>query len=226
MLKLRSLRIFVLAALGCGISGTVLRAQVAEQSDRGTKPIRTLKQIRGENVVRQKWDMSCGAAALSTLLTYEFKDETPETAIVVWILHRVDAAKVRERGGFSLLELKRFAQARGYSAEGFTDMSIEELGEEKTAVITPIRIKGFDHFVVVRGIVGDRVVIADPGFGNMTMSVDRFKSVWKNGIVFAVHPPDERMIAEKNLTAAARTLPDESVISRNIQTFLPGNALY
>ena len=59
---------------------------------RESKPIRTLKEIRGEGVVRQRWDMSCGAAALSTLLTYDFKDQTPETAIVVWILHRADPA--------------------------------------------------------------------------------------------------------------------------------------
>src|ERR1035437_1441657 len=51
--------------------------------ERGAKPIRTLKDIRGEGVVRQRWDISCGAAALSTLLTYDFKENKPETAIVV-----------------------------------------------------------------------------------------------------------------------------------------------
>ena len=78
----------------------------------GSKNVRSLKEIRGEAVVRQRWDMSCGAAALSTVLTYDFKDPTPETAIVVWILHRVDAGRVRARGGFSLLDLKHFAEAR------------------------------------------------------------------------------------------------------------------
>src|ERR1700745_4427967 len=69
-----------------------------EAGVQGSKNIRTLKEIRGEGVVRQKWDVSCGAAALSTVLTYDFKDPTPETAIVVWILHRVDAGRVRARG--------------------------------------------------------------------------------------------------------------------------------
>ena len=75
--------------------------------------------------------MSCGAAALSTVLTYDFKDPTPETAIVVWILHRVDAARVRARGGFSLLDLKHFAEARGYHAEGFSGMTIARPGAGK-----------------------------------------------------------------------------------------------
>ena len=117
------------------------------QETQGSKGIRSLKEIRGEGVVRQKWDMSCGAAALSTLLTYDFKDNTPESAIVVWILHRVSPVKVRKQGGFSLLDLKRFAQARGYKAEGYDGMTIEDLATEKTSVIVPIRLKGFDHLL-------------------------------------------------------------------------------
>jgi predicted double-glycine peptidase len=192
----------------------------------GSKNIRSLKEIRDEGVVRQRWDMSCGAAALSTLLTYDFKDNTPETAIVVWILHRVDPVRVRSRGGFSLLDLKHFAEARGYHAEGFSGMSIQDLALQKTSVITPIRLKGFDHFIVVKGIVGGHVIVADPGFGNLTMRVDRFQKLWKNGVVFVVHPPDERMIVEKNLSVASRLLPDETVISRKIGVTAPINWLY
>lgn len=192
----------------------------------GGKKIRSLKEIRGEDVVRQKWDMSCGAAALSTLLTYEFKDNTPETSIVVWILHRVDPIRVRARGGFSLLDLKRFAQARGYQAEGYSGMSIEELASKKTAVIVPIRVKGFDHFIVVRRITGGHVIIADPGFGNLTMRVDRFQSLWKEGIVFIVRPPTDLMITEKPPTVASRSIPDPSIIQRGIGVAIPPNYLY
>ncbi|HMG01681.1 MAG TPA: C39 family peptidase [Edaphobacter sp.] len=192
----------------------------------GGKQIRSLKEIRGEGVVRQKWDMSCGAAALSTLLTYEFKDNTPETAIVVWILHRVDPVRVRARGGFSLLDLKRFAQARGYRAEGYSGMSIEELVSQKTAVIVPIRLKGFDHFVVVRQITGGHVIVADPGFGNLTMRVDRFQSLWKEGIVFVVRPPNDLMLTEKRPSIASRTIPDPSIIQRRIGVAIPPNYLY
>jgi predicted double-glycine peptidase len=192
----------------------------------GSKNIRSMKEIRSEGVVRQRWDMSCGAAALSTLLTYDFKDNTPETAIVVWILHRVDAGRVRSRGGFSLLDLKHFAEARGYHADGFSGMSMKDLALEKSSVITPIRVKGFDHFVVVRAIVDGHVLLADPGFGNMTMRVDRFEKLWKDGIVFEVRPPNEKMITEKSLSLAARLVPDETVIERGIGATAPTNWLY
>lgn len=190
------------------------------------KNIRSLKEIRGESVVKQKWDMSCGAAALSTLLTYDFKDNTPESAIVVWILHRVDPVRVRARGGFSLLDLKRFSQARGYTAEGFTGMSIEELASQKTSVIVPIRLKGFDHFIVVRQIKDGRVIVADPGFGNLTMRVDRFQTLWKEGIVFIVHPPTDLMLTEKRPVIASRLVPDETLIQRRISLATPSNPLY
>jgi predicted double-glycine peptidase len=227
----RNKSIVTAAIVAAGVAVSALfpgcmSAQGGGSSAEGSKNIRSLKEIRGEGVVRQRWDMSCGAAALSTLLTYDFKDDTPETAIVVWILHRVDPVRVRSRGGFSLLDLKRFAEARGYHAEGFSGMTIEDLALEKSSVITPIRLKGFDHFVVVKGIVAGHVIVADPGFGNLTMRVDQFQNLWKNGIVFVVHPPDERMITDKRLTEASRLLPDETVIAREIGVTAPSNFLY
>ena len=93
-------------------------------------------------------------------------------------------------------------------------------------MIVPVREKGFDHFVVVKGIVAGHVILGDPGFGNTTMRVDRFQSLWKNGVVFEVHPPDDRMIGDKRLPMAARLVPDESLISRKIGVTAPSNYLY
>jgi predicted double-glycine peptidase len=144
----------------------------------------------------------------------------------VWILHRVDAARVRERGGFSLLDLKHFAQARGYRAEGFSGMTMEDLVREKGSVIVPIRMKTVDHFVVVRSIVDGHVLLADPAFGNTTMRVDRFQELWKNGIAFVVHPPDERMTEQRSYSIASRLVPDETAITRRIGVTAPSNYLY
>jgi uncharacterized protein len=192
----------------------------------GSKHIRSLQEIRSEGVVRQRWDVSCGAAALSTILTYDFKDYTPETAIVVWMLHRVDAKKVRARGGFSLLDLKHFAEARGYRAEGFSGMSMQDLASQRSSVIVPIHVKGFNHFVVVKGIQSGRVMMVDPGFGNTTMLVNRFQKLWNSGIMFVVHPPDDRMIPVKKMTEESPVVPNETIISRNLEITAPGLRLY
>lgn len=223
---LRAVAMLGMMSFGLPLAPALAQVSINTPETQGIKPIRTLKDLRDEGVVRQRWDMSCGAAALSTVLTYDFNDNTPEAAIVVWILHRINPVRVRARGGFSLLDLKHFAQARGYSAEGFSGMSLQDLAAERSSVITPIHFKGFDHFVVVKGIVGDRVILADPGFGNVTMRTGRFLKIWKNGIVFIIHPPDPRMLAPKNVSTASRVIPDETLISRGIGVAVPTNALY
>jgi uncharacterized protein len=70
------------------------------------------------------------------------------------------------------------------------------------------------------------VLLADPGFGNLTMRVDRFQKLWKDGIVFVVHPPNEKMITEKSPITASRLVPDETVIAREIGIAAPSNFLY
>ena len=42
----------------------------------------------------------------------------------------------------------------------------------------PVRLRGYDHFVVFRGMRGDRVLLADPAWGNRTMRVGRFEAAW------------------------------------------------
>jgi hypothetical protein len=184
--------------------------------------------MRDEQIVRQKWDMTCGAAALSTLLTYDFKDNTSETAVVTWILRRTDPVKMQARKGFSLLDLKHFVQARGYRAEGFGEMSLEELADVKVPAIVPVRSKGVDHFVIVRGVFGDRVVLADPAFGNMTMKAQKFQEVWKQGIAFLVLPPDPGMFQRSAQARAALSRvirPEGGTVLRSVQQSVPNTPL-
>jgi predicted double-glycine peptidase len=179
-----------------------------------TKQVRSLQEIRQQNVIRQKWDLSCGSAALSTLLTYDLQRPTSESEIVVWLLRRVNPQKVRSRGGFSLLDLKRFAHSHGFKAEGYAEMTVEDLRQLNRAAIIPTRQKGFNHFVVFRGIVGDRVVLADPAFGNLTMPLTRFAGMWAGGLVFTVLPPSENVSSRLQPKRTEMLLPDASGIYR------------
>jgi len=63
-------------------------------------------------------------------------------------------------------------------------MDFDFLVELQQPVIVPVEIRGYKHFVVFKGLVGDRVVIADPAFGNYTMKFTRFLSIWTDGIGF------------------------------------------
>lgn len=138
----------------------------------------------------QQWDLSCGAAALATVLTYSLDDPISERAVAVGLLRHTDADRVRTRGGFSLLDMKRFAEARGFNAAGFHGLSLEQLLEFKSPIV-PIDAYGTEaHFVVVKGRVdGDRIALADPAFGHHVVSIPEFLAMWRDGLAFNVSRP-------------------------------------
>jgi len=159
-------------------------------------PVRSLLEIRQENVVVQKWDTSCGAAALATLLKYQHGLGDSEKQVAEAMLRVTDPLKVKVRGGFSLLDLKRYADARGLEGVGFMNLGFDDL-LELAPVVVPVMTRGYPHFVVVRGKTDQKVLIADPAFGNRTMDVEAFQSAWAGSIGFIVRrrdgivPPNE-----------------------------------
>jgi predicted double-glycine peptidase len=101
------------------------------------------------------------------------------------MLQRTDPLRVKYRGGVSLLDLKRFAQGRGYDADGYEQMTIEDLTSFAPLII-PVTIQANQHFVVFRGVVSDDVVLADPAYGNRVMRRTDFLESWTSGIGFVV----------------------------------------
>ena len=47
--------------------------------------------------------------------------------------------------------------------------------------------RGYRHFVVVKGVVRGRVLVGDPAMGTRAMSIDRFKRLWVNNILFVIY---------------------------------------
>jgi uncharacterized protein len=150
-------------------------------------PVRSLQEIRQEGMIIQKWDTSCGAAALATVLTYSLHDPVSEREVASGMLRMTEPLKVKHRGGFSLLDMKHFVELRGFKGTGYRGMTLDQLLVLQSPIV-PIVQYGNPHFVVVRGMENGRVSIADPGFGNRTMSVSDFSAAWKDGIGFVVVP--------------------------------------
>jgi uncharacterized protein len=44
--------------------------------------------------------------------------------------------------------------------------------------MVPVNFLGYNHFVVFRGMRGNRVLLADPAFGNRTMLAKKFEAAW------------------------------------------------
>lgn len=153
----------------------------AAQSWTQDRAVRSLLEMRHENVVIQKWDLSCGAAALAILLNYQHGERLSEKEVALALMNRKEYLEnpdlVRMREGFSLLDLKRHVDARGYVGNGYGRLQVKDL-EARAPLIVPIQTNGYSHFVVFRGIRGNRVLLADPAWGNRTMSLPEFEEKW------------------------------------------------
>jgi predicted double-glycine peptidase len=154
------------------------------------KAVLSLLELRDQGLVRQHWDLSCGAAAVATLITYQWNDPVTERQAALGMLRIGDAQLVRARLGFSLLDLKRFAATRGLEATGYAGLTLDELIGMAPA-IAPLQARGAGHFVVVRGRRGDRILVGDPAFGNRTLTADAFLKVWTSRIGFVLYRPND-----------------------------------
>jgi len=102
------------------------------------------------------------------------------------MLRSTDPIKVKVRGGFSLLDMKRFVETRGFKGQGYKNLSFEELLTLSSPIV-PIDFYGNAHFVVIRGLdPAGQVRLADPGFGNTSLPINDFKSIWTDGVAFVV----------------------------------------
>jgi predicted double-glycine peptidase len=157
------------------------------------RPLRSMRDLRDANVIKQRFDYSCGAAALATILRYGFGDKVSERQVLEQLFGLLSREELQEtlRQGFSLLHLQRVAQARGYRAEGFR-LEPQFLSGLSGPVIVYIQPRGYRHFAVLRGIRDDRVFLADPSLGNIRMPIYQFLESWLDdsgtGVIFVVEP--------------------------------------
>jgi predicted double-glycine peptidase len=179
------------------------------------EPGRSLLEMRQDGVVIQKYDLSCGAAALATLLTYQHGDPVSERELARALIRREEYLQnpdlVQRRQGFSLLDLKRVVQVRGYKGVGYGRLTLEALLGIAPAIV-PVRFAGYDHFVVFRGVEDGRALLADPAWGNRTMPVEQFVRTWLDSpdfgrVAFVVQRPDGTAPPDNRLAP----LPDNIV---------------
>lgn len=163
------------------LTAQAVAALLALPPAQAAEPVRSLLEMRRDNVVIQEWDLSCGAAALTTILNQQFGDAVGEKEIAKALIRRkeyIDNPKlVQVRQGFSLLDLKRVAESRGYVGTGYGKMTTADL-VDRAPVLVPIMANGYNHFVIFRGRMADRVLVADPAFGNYTMRIQKFENAW------------------------------------------------
>lgn len=147
-------------------------------------PVSTLAERRFLTIVKQRYDFSCGSAALATLLRYHYGKNRTDEDVFFGMRRDGDRAAIR-RVGFSLLDMKRYLATRQLTADGFKVL----LDDVANAGVPGIALKivgGCRHFVVIKGVQGDRILLADPALGLRTVRRAEFLSMW-NGIYFIIN---------------------------------------
>ncbi|WP_095054899.1 C39 family peptidase [Pseudomonas sp. Irchel s3b2] len=186
------MRIIVLAFLLCVASvilcvGGVMAAQLPLSVMPGGavvyKPIQSMRERKFADLVQQKTDFSCGAAALATILRQAYWLDVNEEQIIEGMLAHSDQDLVRVQG-FSMLDMKRYVESIGMRARGYR-VAPQTLSEIRIPVVVLLDIRGYKHFVVMQKVHEGWVYIGDPVLGHKRYKVDDFVKGW-NGIIFAV----------------------------------------
>lgn len=151
----------------------------AAERAREVEQFKTWKDVRQQHVVMQRYDYSCGAAAMATLMRYYFAHDVTERDVLLEILDHIgeEDTKKRKKEGFSLLDLKQYAERQGYQAVG-VDLELEALQQLAGPVLVYLESDGYKHFAILRGIREDRVLLADPSRGNLSVPISRFVQEW------------------------------------------------
>ncbi len=147
-------------------------------------PVASMLARRFNTVVRQQYDFSCGSAALATLLNYHYDLPRTEGDVFTGMWRKGDQPHIRQVG-FSLLDMKRYLADIGLNADGYR-VSLDAIAQRNLPGIALISVKGYRHFVVLKGIAADRVLIGDPSLGLRSMTVGEFKRIW-SGVYFVLN---------------------------------------
>jgi predicted double-glycine peptidase len=166
-------------------------------------PITSMQAMRTAGTVLQKYDFSCGSAAVATLLSHHYGHQVTEQQVLEEMYANGDQQKIQKEG-FSLLDMKRYLKGLGYEADGF-EQPLEKLAEARLPAIVLLNEGSYHHFVVVKGLRDGMVLVGDPARGTRAMPRQEFDAAWIGRMLFVVHNKPQQ--ARFNLAADWRAAP-------------------
>ncbi len=173
-----------LVSLSVGVSSPAIASDLFVMSGGANARVKvtSMADRKFETVVRQQYDFSCGSAALATLLTHHYDVQISETDAFQAMWAVGDQDRIRELG-FSLLEMKRYLEEAGMLADGFR-LTLDRIQEIGVPGIALIDVKGYKHFVVIKGITERTVLVGDPSTGVHSFTRKEFEGIWDGVILF------------------------------------------
>ena len=156
----------------CGIVNTGMASEVSlfTATLQGQIPIKTWKDLRDEQIVKQDLDYSCGAASVATIMNGFYGLDVTEAEL----LDRMEAD-----GAASFQDLAEVVQAYGLKGMGIA-LNFEQLHQLKVPAIAYLKYRDDDHFSVIRSVNSDgSVSLGDPSWGNRRFTQQQFLEMWE-----------------------------------------------
>jgi len=153
------------------------------------------KELRERNIVMQRLDYSCGAAALATVFRYYWGADVNEaTFLMLMPKLKLTQEQIRDRieNGLTLTDLRDMANLAGYQSS-MGKVTFDELSKAKVPVIVGITVRKHDHFAVFRGTDGYYAYLADPIRGNIRVPIPEFEQQWQKNAILVVAKPGTKV---------------------------------
>ncbi|WP_457637635.1 C39 family peptidase [Oceanithermus sp.] len=161
------------------------------------------RPLRYTHVTGQADWYTCGAAAVSTLLTYYYNDPATEQEVLEVAFAETQASGKDPLKGLTALSLKRALQQRGYTVKAYR-VNLEQLADYFRRGGLPVVghvTKPQLHFLVISGIVPDprthrlQVLLADPSWGRRIIPLEElvtFKGF--SGVILLAVPKTQEQL--------------------------------
>lgn len=151
-------------------------------------------KITKHGLIMRSSDFSCLSASLATILKYSFNENATEETVMQGMLTYGNTEEINQRKAFSLLDMKTYLEAIGYTGTGYKivdGISLSQLQNDTfdsfaQVSITPIEIAGVKRFVVLRGYDQNNIYLGDPSNGNICMSIQNYAGVICDNTIFVV----------------------------------------
>lgn len=131
--------------------------------------VQSWAERRDKGVVKQKFDYSCGAASLISVITLYYGVGVSEVDVV---------DRIGVKDAFSMADLATVGDEYGFKAVGLA-LDYEALMRFRRPVIVYLNYWDDGHFSVIRAVDVNGVWLADPAWGNTRMSRERFERFWR-----------------------------------------------
>jgi uncharacterized protein len=171
------------------VAGSVYLNGVGLGGGAATTNLESFQQKKYTATIAQKYDFSCGSAALATLLTYNYNIPVSEEDVFRNMFDNGDKNAIA-KSGFSLLDMKNYLARRGLEANGYR-APLSKLAEVRLPAVVLIDVRGYSHFVALEGIRDGWVLLSDPANGMRTEPIGQFEAHW-SGIFFLILTGAER----------------------------------